>query len=379
MFRKSDNQTSFFGSFIYEHIIPQNHFLRKLSQMVDFSFVNDQCKHLYKENGRPCIEPQRLFKRLLLQYFHNLSDAQIEQEVNDRLSFKWFLGLDVNQPSPDAASLVYFRDRLGEKMFAELFNHIVHLARKYNLVSDQLHIVDATAVRAKVDLFRLRNHASSKNKKDSQDPPLPSTPPPSSHEFISQYSLDPQARFGHTSPTKKVLGYKAYIQMDESSEIIVSATADSANQQEANHLPELLSQIPKSYTPTILLADKAYDTFPNQAHLQELGIASGILLKRLPRKNPLQPPRFAGGRFQSNSEFRALAKRRCRIEHKIAEIKRWHSLRVARFWGLAKTKIQTLLSCTVVNLKRMVKLLTYSLLHLLPSLNIVFPLNKGQK
>ncbi len=356
MYQTSDPQTSFFGSMIYDQVIPQDHSLRKLAAAVDFSFVNERCKGFYKDLGRPCIEPQRMFKMLLLQYLYNLSDARVEQEVNDRLSFKWFLGLEVHQHSPDSTSLVYFRDRLGAETFADLFNEVVSIAKDKGLVSDQLHIVDATAVRAKVDLMRVRSKWS-KERKDKGSDSGPNKPPP---DFVGNHSPDPNARFGHTSPTKKVYGYKAYIQMDEGSEFIVSATVDPANQQEANHLPELLEAFPALTRPKKLLADKAYDTPQNHQYLQDAGIESGILRKRLP-KNKVLRGCFAQSHNQSREEFISLAKRRAQVEHKIADLKHWHHLRVARYWGLAKMKIQLFLTATAVNLKRMIKILNWNL------------------
>jgi IS5 family transposase len=59
---------------------------------------------------------------------YNLSDAKIEDELKDRLSFKWFLGLEVDASPPDSTTLVRFRDRLGEETFAKAFNKVVEIA-----------------------------------------------------------------------------------------------------------------------------------------------------------------------------------------------------------------------------------------------------------
>jgi len=92
MYKEQNKQTSFFGDLIYNQAIPKEHFLRKLSEVVDFSFVNEICEDLYcPDNGRPCWEPQVIFKAIFLQFLYDLSDYAIEDEINDRFSFKWFV------------------------------------------------------------------------------------------------------------------------------------------------------------------------------------------------------------------------------------------------------------------------------------------------
>lgn len=343
MYQESDGQTSFFGNFLYDQLVPQEHFLRRLAAVVDFTFVNDQCRSFYcVDNGRPCWEPQIIFKMLLLQYLYNLSDNDIENETSDRLSFKWFLGLDVDQAVPDATTLVRFRDRLGPATFARIFNQIVQIAQQHGLVSDQLHLVDATAIRAKVDTWRIKEQ----HQRQQPGIPLPAN-------YVDTQTKDPEARFGHTSPQELVYGYKGYIQMDQQNEIIVAASVNAANQQEANQLPALIDS---AAPPQQVVADKAFDTPQNQAFLAQRQIQSGIIQKRVVSKDKLTGC-FRTESTQAAPLRRQLSRIRKRIEHKIAELKRWHRLRQARFWGLAKTKIQMFLTCCAVNVKRIVKLL----------------------
>lgn len=78
MYKEQNKQTSFFGDLIYNQAIPKEHFLRKLSEVVDFSFVNEICEDLYcPDNGRPCWEPQVIFKAIFLQFLYDLSDYDI--------------------------------------------------------------------------------------------------------------------------------------------------------------------------------------------------------------------------------------------------------------------------------------------------------------
>ena len=128
MYAERDKQLTFYDEPVYAQTVPQDHFLRKLKAVVDFSFVNDLCKELYcPDNGRPSLEPQLLFKALFLQFLYNLNDYTAEDEINDRMSFKYFLGLSVNENGPDHSTLFKFRDRLGTERFSQILPALISL------------------------------------------------------------------------------------------------------------------------------------------------------------------------------------------------------------------------------------------------------------
>ena len=161
-------QASFFGM-IYDDLIPPDHLLRKLAVAVDFSFVSALVSDCYcPDNGCPSWNPLVLFKVVFLQFLYDLSDREVEEQVNLHLACKWFAGLPLDvaqgrepaerQPeemAPDHSTVSRFRSRLGPEKFQEIFNEIIRRARKAGLVNDRLRIIDATDLQAKADLFRL--------------------------------------------------------------------------------------------------------------------------------------------------------------------------------------------------------------------------------
>ncbi len=89
MLRAKSSQLSFYGSHIYDRVIPKGHFLKLLDKAVDFSFVNEHCRDAYTPDfGRPAYEPEMMFRILFLQFLYNISDRRIEEEVNLQLAFK---------------------------------------------------------------------------------------------------------------------------------------------------------------------------------------------------------------------------------------------------------------------------------------------------
>jgi IS5 family transposase len=285
---------SFFGNFIYDQLLCRRpHFLFDLSRAVDFSFVKTALKDFYMAWGRDPWDPVLMFKMVFLQFLYDLSDRDIEERCTWNLLFKSFLGL-------------------GAEGFQRLFNQVVEQARAQGLVSDRLHIIDATHMTAKVDLFRLK-----KEHRDGDD----------DDHYVDRNSPDPDARFGRKTPKQGFYGYKSHVVQDADSELIVQVLTTPGNVPDGVVLPTLAQPQAQELT-----GDKAYDSKANRAHLTTLGVASG-LYPRLPRR----------GRPQ--------------IERKFAECKQCHGLRRARYWGLAKVTVQTILVALVVNLKRWVTLL----------------------
>jgi IS5 family transposase len=322
MLRAKSSQLSFYGEHIYDRVIPGDHFLKLLDRVVDFSFVNKLCRDAYTPDfGRPAYEPEMMFKILFLQFLYDISDRRIEEETNFNLVLKWFVGLAIDESPPDSSSLTRFRDRLGEERFAQIFNQIVGLAREKGLISDRLSIVDSTHVKAKVDTFKMRDNPDA--------------------------SPDKDARHGYKSKKKPFFGYKAHAGMDCDSELVTKLGTTPGNASDGQEFPKVVDTQAR-----ITTADKAYDSNKNHRLLKRKKATSAIITKKNRRSRRLS-------KHQVKPEIIAAQRERPKIERKFAELKRFHGLENARYWGLAKMAIQFTMTAIACNLKRMVKLLFY--------------------
>jgi IS5 family transposase len=320
MLKAKSSELSFYGNHIYDRMIPPNHFLRLLDKAVDFSFVNELCRDAYTpDSGRPAYEPEMMFKILFLQFLYDISDRRVEEEVNFNLVLKWFAGFTIDESPADSSTLTRFRDRLDEERFAQIFNQIVELAREKRLISDRLSIVDSTHVKAKVNTFKV---------KDNPDA-LP----------------DKDARYGYKSRKKPFFGYKAHASMDSDSGLIARLETTPGNANDGKEFPRVVDSKAKMTT-----ADKAYDSKKNHRLLRRNRTTSAIITKRNRKSRCLK-------RHQMKPEIIAAQRERPKIDRKFAELRRFHGLREARYWGLAKVAIQFTLTAIACNLKRMVKLL----------------------
>ena len=150
MLKLKSPQASFYGSYLYDRIVPVDHLLRKINQVVDFSFVNDLVKDSYTPDfGRPAEDPEFMLRLCLLQYLYGDSDREVIANARVNLAYKYFLGLAVDEEVPDDTTICCFRTRrLGEEKFRQVFEQIVQQCIDKGLVKGKRQIIDSTHINA---------------------------------------------------------------------------------------------------------------------------------------------------------------------------------------------------------------------------------------
>jgi|WetSurMetagenome_2_1015567.scaffolds.fasta_scaffold14022_3 IS5 family transposase len=157
MLKPKPPQASFLGNWIYDRIVPADHLLRKINAVVDFSFVNDLVRDRYTPDfGRPAEDPEFMLRLCLLQYLYGDSDREVEENARDKLAYKYFLGLAVDEEPPDYSTVCTFRaQRLGEEKFREIFATIVRQCQEKGLIKGQRQIIDSTHIIADMAVMSL--------------------------------------------------------------------------------------------------------------------------------------------------------------------------------------------------------------------------------
>jgi transposase len=152
MLRPKPPQNSFYGSYLYDKIVPADHLLRKINQVVDFSFVHELVKDRYTSDfGRPAEDPEFMLRLCLLQYIYGDSDRHVVENARMHNGYKYFLGLSVDEEVPDDTTISYFRTvRLGEEKFRQVFQQIVQQCIDKGLVKGKRQIIDSTHIEADV-------------------------------------------------------------------------------------------------------------------------------------------------------------------------------------------------------------------------------------
>ncbi len=90
-----------------EQLVPKDHLVRKVAKAIDFDFIRDEVAHLYcHDNGRPAVDPVRLFKIMLLGYLFGIkSERQLVKEIEVNVAYRWFLGMSLTEKVIDASTL----------------------------------------------------------------------------------------------------------------------------------------------------------------------------------------------------------------------------------------------------------------------------------
>jgi transposase len=148
MLKPRSPQASFYGSYLYDKIVPADHLLRRINQVVDFSFVQELVKDRYNPDfGRPAEDPEFMIRVCLLQYLYGDSDRGVIENTRLNLAYKYFLGLAIDEEVPDDTTISYFRSqRLGETKFRQVFEQIVQQCKDKGLVKGKRQIIDSTHI-----------------------------------------------------------------------------------------------------------------------------------------------------------------------------------------------------------------------------------------
>lgn len=297
MYHRKHEQLSFFDM-IYDKLIPADHFLRKLYSIINWDRIETHLTKLHTSaKGRPAYNPLMMVKTLLLQFLYDLSDRQLEEHVNDRISFRYFLGIDPTDKIPDHTNYCRFRDSLGEETI----------------------MTTATS-----------NDASGE--------------PPS--------QVDPDATHGYKSAQKPFFGYKVGIGVDNDSAIVTRVTATTGKDHDSTHFSAVADFHARAVT-----ADKGYDTPENFHLLNERNQSAAIIVKHRKgkRRGHIKARYPNNAAYQKYYYFKRFLPA---VEKVFTTAKQWYDLARALYWGLAKMKIQALMTMMAINLKRMVTLET---------------------
>ena len=137
---------------VLEELVPRDHLLRKIDASIDFSFINKICKPYYcKNNGRPAIEPEVLFRMLFIGYLYGIrSEIRLLKEIEVNVAYRWFIGYDLTEKLPDVS--VIWQNRLrrykNSDVPQQIFDEIVRQAMAKGLVGGKILYSDSTHLKA---------------------------------------------------------------------------------------------------------------------------------------------------------------------------------------------------------------------------------------
>ena len=226
------------------------------------------------KEGADAYPPLMLLKSMLLQkWFHIPSDPELENQINDRISFKKFLGLPLDKPSPDHSTFSRFRSRISKEAMMELNNVVLEEFAKRGLSINEGIAVDARLVKSasrplsKDELRKLKDKGDrSEGKLDKNGKPV---------KFSRDTESDWTIKNGEPH-----YGLKEHASVDVNSGFILATALTPASVHDTNYLPYLTIASWHTKEPIEeVYADKGYFGRPNRSFLHLNGIKDGIMRK----------------------------------------------------------------------------------------------------
>ena len=357
--RGSDTQQSAMFSYLSpEDRVPASHPLRPVRTMVDVALkeLSTVFDEMYTAFGRPSIAPEKLLRALLLQVLYTIrSERMLMEQLEYNLLFRWFVGLNMDEPVWVPTVFSKNRDRLMEGNIAErFFDEILKQASTAGLVSDEHFSVDGTLIEA---------WASQKSfqRKDQTDVPPPDDPGNPTVNFhgetrrndTHESKTDPDARLARKGGGQESkLAYCGNVLIENGNGLVVDTELVKASGTAERDAALLMVDRIGSGERITVAGDKGYDTRDFVAELRSMNATPHVA------QNEKRPGGSAiDSRTTRHAGYKVSQQKRKRIEEVFGWLKTVGMLRKTRHRGVFKVGWVFTLAASAYNLVRMRNLL----------------------
>jgi IS5 family transposase len=301
------------------------------------------------KGGRPPFDPVSMFKALILQAQHNLSDAKMEFMIRDRLSWMRFLGFDLGGPTPDENTIRLFRNKLTETgALQRVMKAFDWQLQKKGYIPMSGQIVDASLVPAPKQRNTDAQKEAIKAGKTANEiwPNEPNKAAQKDTDARWTLKIGGKIRYrpdGSPLPqiALPVFGYKSHIAIDRRFGFIREGAVTSAAHADGRMLPKLVNT---DNTSSEVWADSAYRSQKNEKWL-----ASKMLVSRIHRRKPAGKP-MPQNIARANAAKSSI---RAHVEHVFAHQKNRFGLFI-RTIGLARAEAKLTLANIAYNFDRLI-------------------------
>lgn len=334
-----------------ERRVPSDHPLRAVRKLADtvLKGMSRSFGRLYADSGRPSIPPERLLRALLLLAFYSIrSERLLMERLDHDLLFRWFVGLEIDDPVWNHAVFSKNRERLlNERIAGEFFARV--RAQATRLMSDEHFTVDGTLIAA---------WAGQKSFQPKDDGGAHPTGRSDGKDFRGQRrrndthasKTDPEARLYRKAAGQEAkLAYLGHTIVENRNGLIVAAMATQADGWAERDAGLLLVQgLRRGRRRTTLGADKAYDSRDFVATVREFNVTPHIHQRAvgsaMDRRTTGQPG------------YRVSLRKRWLVEKPFGWLKSIAGLRQVKLRGLKKVGWLFVFGCAAYNLLRIPKL-----------------------
>ena len=311
-------------------------FFNQINTLIDWSPIEKIITAHYKKGesalGKPSYNGLLLFKMCLLQTWYGLSDYEVEDRINDSISFSYFCGLNIDNVAPDHSTLSRFRSAMTKAgAFEPLFKEVNRQLESNNIIVKTGAIVDASVIDTPLKPKGKTTHKVTEDRVDEQEVSVKKDYADSVDKDASWLKKGGKFRYG----------YKKHHVTDEEG-LVLGVVTTTASANEIANLEEVLdsADLPEGIP---LKADKGYQSEKNSTLLKKKKLKNHIL-KKAKKNKPLTA---------WEQKFNKLVgKTRFKVERTFGGIKRWFQGGTAKYKGIAKMHTQNLLEALCYNLYR---------------------------
>jgi len=345
-------QGAMFSSLSPEARVPQAHPLRPIRQMVDqvLAELSPRFARLYARTGRPSIAPEKLLRALLLQVLYTVrSERLLMEQLEYNLLFRWFIGLNMDDPVWDATVFSKNRERLLAGDIAQaVFDRVLAQARQQGLLSDEHFTVDGTLIEA---------WAGQKSFKPNAAPRAPSPDDPGNPtvDFRGERrtnathasATDPEARLYRKGPGHEAkLCYLGHVLMDNRYGLAVKTAVTQATGIAERETALAMVRTPRHQARRTLGADKGYDVGEFVQALRRRQVTPHMAQHTTGRASAID------GRTTRHAGYEISQRKRKRIEEIFGWVKTIGLMRKTRHRGTRRVGWMFTFTTAVYNLVR---------------------------
>jgi len=331
----------------FSHVISTklgaNNRLAKLNALLDWSKIEKHLSKIYEGKRREVggVKPYNtlsMYKAIILQAWHSLSDPQLEEALRVRIDFMEFTGFTLEEYLPDETTFCRFRNRLVELeldqiLMNEINNQLCVLGLKIEKTNGA--IIDATIIESAARPKQQIEIADDRNEEEKPS------------QVIVRESCDPDAKWLKKGK-KCYFGYKVFSVVQEKHGFIEHVDVKSANQSEVKNFPNVIDGL----TPIKgrrVYGDKGFCSEENRAYLQQTGYKDGIMEKAT-RSHELT-------HFQKIKN-KLISKKRFIVEQSYGTLKRLFKFCRASYMTIKKVKGEALRKAICFNLLKAINKIT---------------------
>ena len=304
---------------LFDRIVDAKHPFRRLNEIIDFPALIEPMRATYSTLGANGIDVEKGVKALLIQFWEDYSDREMEKAVLENLAVRWFCGFSLTEETPDHSYFSKLRKRIGTKRVARFFAEVNAVLDSLGLFGNVFTFIDASTIISKTALWEerdraLRDGAEKLNNKN-----------------VEKYAADTDARWGAKSETNIWFGHKRHAAVDMRHGLVTKVSVTAANVPDFKAIEQVLPEYGAVFT------DKLYDTKKTEAVIRASGCHPATIRKNTNKEKNRDLDRWRSGvRMPFEGGFSKMSK-------------------FARYRGHAKVVMQAFFQALVHNLKKAVR------------------------